>query len=95
MATAGAISATRLKARIGRRCRVLIDAIERGVAIGRGTGDAPEIDGVVRVRAAPGLKVGEFAQVQITAASTYDLEARYCGAPPSGLRSQSGSAKTR
>jgi ribosomal protein S12 methylthiotransferase len=95
MERAGAISAARLKARIGRRCRVLIDAVERGVAIARGPGDAPEIDGIVRVRGAAGLKVGEFAEVEITAASTYDLEARYCGAQPSGLRTQSGSAKVR
>jgi ribosomal protein S12 methylthiotransferase len=95
MARAGAISAARLQARVGRRCRVLIDAVERGVAIARGAGDAPEIDGIVRVRGATGLKVGEFAEVQITAASTYDLEARYCGAQPSGLRTQSGSAKVR
>jgi ribosomal protein S12 methylthiotransferase len=95
MARAGAISSARLKARIGRRCRVLIDAVERGVAIGRGAGDAPEIDGIVRVRGAAGLKVGEFAEVEITAASTYDLEARYCGAQCAGVRTQSGSVNTR
>jgi ribosomal protein S12 methylthiotransferase len=94
MERAGAISAARLKARIGQRCRVLIDAVERGVAIARGPGDAPEIDGIVRVRGAAGLKVGEFAEVEITAASTYDLEARYRG-PQSAVRAQSGSAKVR
>jgi ribosomal protein S12 methylthiotransferase len=95
MQRAGAISAARLKARIGQRCRVLIDGLERGVAIARGPGDAPEIDGIVRVRGAAGLQVGEFAEVQITAAGTYDLEARHCGAQPAGLRAQSGSAKLR
>ena len=95
MQRAGAISAARLKARIGQRCRVLIDGLERDVAIARGTSDAPEIDGIVRVRGAAGLKVGEFAEVEITASSTYDLEARYCGAQPAGLRAQSGSAKVR
>jgi hypothetical protein len=30
----------------------------------------------VRIRSAAGLKVGEFAAVEITAAGTYDLEAR-------------------
>ena len=95
MERAGAISAARLKARVGQRCRALIDAVERGVALARGPGDAPEIDGVVRVRGASRLKVGEFAEVEITAASTYDLEARYCGAQPAGQRSQSGSAKAR
>ena len=76
MERAGAISAARLSARIGQRCRVLIDAVERGVAIARGPGDAPEIDGVVRLRGAAALRAGEFADVEITSASTYDLEAR-------------------
>ena len=76
MQKAGAISSARLAARIGQKCRVLIDAIEDGVAIARSSGDAPEIDGVVRIRSAAGLKVGEFAAVEITAAGTYDLEAR-------------------
>jgi ribosomal protein S12 methylthiotransferase len=55
---------------------VLIDTIEDGVAVARTAGDAPEIDGVVRIRGAARLKVGEFAAVEITAAGTYDLEAR-------------------
>ena len=40
--------------------------------------DAPEIDGVVRVtgRGASALPVGEFADVMVTGASEYDLEAR-------------------
>ena len=78
MLKAGQISGARLAARIGRQCRVLIDAIADGVAIARSSGDAPEIDGVVRIRSAAGLRVGEFATVQITAADTYDLEARLC-----------------
>jgi ribosomal protein S12 methylthiotransferase len=76
MERAGAISAARLGARVGRRCRVLIDAIERGAAIARSAGEAPEIDGIVRVRGGGKLKVGEFVEVEITAAGTYDLEAR-------------------
>jgi ribosomal protein S12 methylthiotransferase len=76
MHKAGQISSARLAARIGQKCRVLIDTIEDGVAIARSAGDAPEIDGVVRIRGAAKLKVGEFAAVEITAAGTYDLEAR-------------------
>jgi ribosomal protein S12 methylthiotransferase len=76
METAGRISAARLQTRVGRHCRVLVDAIEDDVAIARSAGDAPEIDGVVRVRGGSKLKVGEFAEVEITAAGTYDLEAR-------------------
>ena len=76
MEKAGRISAARLQARVGRHCRVLVDAIGADVAIARSAGDAPEIDGVVRVRGGGKLKVGEFAEVEITAAGTYDLEAR-------------------
>jgi ribosomal protein S12 methylthiotransferase len=76
MQRAAAISSARLKARVGSRCRVLIDSVERGVAIARSAGEAPEIDGVVRVRGGGKLEVGNFADVEITAADTYDLEAR-------------------
>jgi ribosomal protein S12 methylthiotransferase len=76
MERAGTISAARLAARVGSRCRVLIDRVERGAAIGRSAGEAPEIDGIVRVRGGSRLEVGEFAEVEITAAGTYDLEAR-------------------
>ncbi len=75
MQRSAAISAKRLAAKVGRRMRVLVDAIEDGVAIARSAADAPEIDGLVRVRPARGLAVGEFADVRITAADTYDLEA--------------------
>ena len=76
MEKASLISAARLERRVGRRCRVLVDAVEPDAAIARSAGDAPEIDGIVRVRGGGKLKVGEFAEVEITAAGTYDLEAR-------------------
>ncbi len=76
MHKAGQISAARLAALVGQRRRVLVDAIEQGVALARTMGDAPEIDGVVRVRNAGRLRVGEFAQVEITAAGVYDLTAK-------------------
>ena len=72
------ISARRLAARVGRRMCVLVDAIEGDLAIARSEADAPEIDGVVRIKGqgAAGLPVGEFADVKVTKASDYDLEAR-------------------
>jgi ribosomal protein S12 methylthiotransferase len=72
------ISARRLAARVGGTMRVLVDAIEDRTAIARSEADAPEIDGVVRIlgRGADALPVGEFADVVITAAAEYDLEAR-------------------
>jgi len=83
MEKAGAISAARLSARVGRRVRVLVDAVQHGVAIARSAGEAPEIDGIVRVRGGGKLKVGEFAEVQITAAGTYDLQAKCVAAQDS------------
>jgi ribosomal protein S12 methylthiotransferase len=72
------ISARRLAARVGRKMRVLVDAVEGGKAIARSEADAPEIDGLVRIggKGAAALAVGEFADVVITGASEYDLEAR-------------------
>jgi ribosomal protein S12 methylthiotransferase len=82
MEAAAAISAQRLARRVGRRERVLVDAIERQgrsvIAIARSYADAPEIDGsvLVRGRGTSKLVVGAFADVEITAADTYDLAAR-------------------
>jgi ribosomal protein S12 methylthiotransferase len=76
MERAAAISAERLRARIGKRMRVLVDAVESGRAVARSEADAPEIDGVVRIARAGRLKVGEFADVEIVAADAYDLSAK-------------------
>ena len=76
MERASAISATRLARRVGQKMRVLVDAIEGGTAIARSAGDAPEIDGVVRIARGGKLAVGEFADVEITAAGAYDLKAK-------------------
>ncbi len=76
MELAAEISAQRLARKIGRTMRVLIDRTEGDTAIARSAGDAPEIDGTVRIRGAKGLKVGQFADVHITGAGPYDLEAR-------------------
>jgi ribosomal protein S12 methylthiotransferase len=82
MEAAAGISAARLARRVGGRERVLVDAVEgtgrSAVATARSYADAPEIDGSVRIRGAGAAKlaVGEFAEVEITAADTYDLDAR-------------------
>ena len=75
MEVAQRISAARLAQRVGRTEQVLVDAIEGKVAIARSRGDAPDIDGVVRIQRGGKLPVGEFATVTITAADEYDLEA--------------------
>jgi ribosomal protein S12 methylthiotransferase len=75
MERAQRISAARLATRVGREETVLVDSIEDGMAIARSRGDAPEIDGVVRVKKGAKLAVGEFARVKITGADAYDLTA--------------------
>jgi ribosomal protein S12 methylthiotransferase len=72
------ISRKRLQAKVGKTVRVLIDELERGGnAIGRSAADAPEIDGVVYVKAPyephRKLAVGEFFDVTVTAADAHDL----------------------
>ncbi|MGZ3181630.1 MAG: 30S ribosomal protein S12 methylthiotransferase RimO [Telluria sp.] len=73
------ISAQRLQAKVGKTLRVLVDEVGAKEAIGRSAADAPEIDGVVRIRKSlvPGqqkkLGVGEFVDVTITKADAHDL----------------------
>jgi ribosomal protein S12 methylthiotransferase len=76
MERAGEISAKRLSARVGKRMRVLVDAIEGTVAVARSEADAPEIDGVVRIEKAGKLRAGDWADVEITRSTSYDLGAR-------------------
>jgi ribosomal protein S12 methylthiotransferase len=72
------ISRERMQKKVGKTIRVLIDEVERnGAGIGRSAADAPEIDGVVHVKAPYEphlkLKVGEFVNVTVTAADAHDL----------------------
>ncbi len=76
MEKASAISAARLKRRVGSRMRVLVDSVEGGSAIARSEADAPEIDGVVRIKSARGLQAGDWADVKIVSADAYDLGGR-------------------
>jgi ribosomal protein S12 methylthiotransferase len=76
MEHAAKISAKRLAAKVGRKMRVLVDGFEGDVAIARSEADAPEIDGVVRIKRAKNLKPGDWAEVEITSADAYDLHAR-------------------
>ena len=79
MEKAATISTQRLARKVGQRMKVLVDSIEGKTAIARSEGDAPQIDGVVRVENAAngaGLTVGEFAVVQIRRSDAYDLHAK-------------------
>jgi ribosomal protein S12 methylthiotransferase len=79
MELAAKISAKRLAAKVGSREQVLVDRIEDGVALARTRGDAPEIDGVVRIRGAAKVAVGDWLDVNITKAGAYDLEGKFAG----------------
>ena len=81
MERAALISARRLAGRVGRRMRVLVDEVTDGVAIARSTGDAPQIDGVVRIETGGGntrasLRAGDWDDVEIVSADAYDLAGR-------------------
>jgi ribosomal protein S12 methylthiotransferase len=75
MQRAAAISEARMSAKVGREMTVLVDHVDGTKAVARTAGDAPDIDGVVNVKKAKGLRAGEFAHVKITAGGTYDLAA--------------------
>ena len=76
MATQEKISKKRLKKKVGKTLRVLVDEVNQDGAIGRSQADAPEIDGVVYI-APPAKKMklgaGEFVDVKITGSDAHDL----------------------
>ncbi|HVJ10552.1 MAG TPA: 30S ribosomal protein S12 methylthiotransferase RimO [Burkholderiales bacterium] len=63
------ISAQKLKRKVGKTLRVLVD----DPGVGRSSADAPEIDGVVRFK---GGKPGEFRDVKVDRADEHDLYGR-------------------
>ncbi len=73
MRTQQAISAARLKAKVGRRIPVIIDEPGAPVSKGRSKWDAPEIDGAVHVTSRRPLRAGDIVTVKIDRADAYDL----------------------
>ena len=67
------ISAARLKRKIGKTIRVLVDEVSKHEVIARSSADAPEIDGVVYIGNDRSLKVGDFVDVRVTDSDSYDL----------------------
>jgi ribosomal protein S12 methylthiotransferase len=63
------ISERKLRAKVGKTMKVLLDA----PGVGRSAADAPEIDGTVRFR---GGKAGEFRNVVIERSGAHDLHGR-------------------
>ena len=75
MQVQAAISRERLAEKVGRTTQVLVDEVQGNTALARSAADAPEIDGVVRVKGARGAKPGELLRVRIVAADEHDLAA--------------------
>ncbi len=73
MEVSQAISAEKLKKRIGMEMAVLIDEITEEGAIGRTYADAPEIDGKVYLEGAQELAPGDMVMAYITESNDYDL----------------------
>ncbi len=79
MAVQEKISTAHLRAKIGKRMRVLVDEVGKNKAAARSAADAPEIDGVVYINNAKNMKPGEFAEVEIIGSNAHDLRARSIG----------------
>ena len=76
MAVQEKISTARLIRKIGKRMTVLVDEVQKRIAIARSAADAPEIDGVVYITNAKDVKPGEFVEVEITSSDAHDLQAK-------------------
>ncbi|OGA32459.1 MAG: ribosomal protein S12 methylthiotransferase [Betaproteobacteria bacterium RIFCSPLOWO2_12_FULL_64_23] len=76
MAVQEKISRKRLKRKIGKTLKVLVDTVDKQGAVARSGADAPEIDGVVYIAGAQGLKPGDWARVKIERADAHDLWGR-------------------
>jgi ribosomal protein S12 methylthiotransferase len=75
------ISAVRRRQWVGREIEVLVErvAADGRKGVGRSAGQAPEIDGVVRVSAGtrqPALVPGEFVRSLVRGSTAYDMEAK-------------------
>ncbi len=73
MERTAAISAAKLRAKIGRTIDVIVDVADGEGATGRSKADAPEIDGEVHLRDAGHLKQGDVVRVAIEDADEHDL----------------------
>jgi ribosomal protein S12 methylthiotransferase len=80
MAKAEAISVDRLKNRVGKRISILVDQVNEAGGVGRTAGDAPEIDGIVRIlpvtKPSKRYRVGDFVRGTIVEARGHDLIAQ-------------------
>ena len=77
MAKAEEISIKRLAKKIGKRIQVIIDRVDDQGGIGRSIGDAPEIDGLVRVlppsKPSKRYRAGEIIRATVISSQGHDL----------------------
>ena len=77
MAKAEDISIKRLTNRVGKRIQVIIDRVDESGGIGRSIGDAPEIDGLVRVlppsKPSKRYRAGEIIRATVISSQGHDL----------------------
>ena len=69
------ISQERNRLRLGKQETLLVTGREGGIYIARSQWEAPDSDGIIRLRSDEQLKPGQMVQALITGCSTYDLEA--------------------
>jgi ribosomal protein S12 methylthiotransferase len=79
MARQQVISQKRLKRKIGKREKVIIDQVGPTGAKGRSMADAPQIDGTVHITSRRPLRIGEIATVRIERTDAYDLHGAVVG----------------
>jgi len=77
MAKAEEISIQRLTKKVGKRIQVMIDRVDDSGGIGRSIGDAPEIDGLVRVlppsKPSKRYRAGEIIRATVISSQGHDL----------------------
>ncbi|MBU3557884.1 30S ribosomal protein S12 methylthiotransferase RimO [Polynucleobacter sp. Ross1-W9] len=77
MAKAEDISIKRLAKKLGKRIQVIIDRVDDQGGIGRSIGDAPEIDGLVRVlppsKPSKRYRAGEIIRATVVSSQGHDL----------------------
>ena len=77
MAKAEEISVKRLAKKIGKRVQIIIDRVDESGGIGRTIGDAPEIDGLVRVlpanKPSKRYRAGEIIRATVISSQGHDL----------------------
>ncbi|HWU67757.1 MAG TPA: 30S ribosomal protein S12 methylthiotransferase RimO [Stenotrophobium sp.] len=75
MRVQAAISAAKLKAKIGKTLEVLVDETGGEAVTGRSWADAPEIDGKVYLSCDRPLRTGQIVKARVIQADAYDLNA--------------------